>query len=147
MVRIMVVNDHTQNLTTYHPYVGSRSRNFLWKWNALHGGMLFLHFIINILHYRACYLVTLVQSYGIICKFEFQNTFGKLAQYYLNNCNTFLTPCKSYRLKIGKILTVKYWQKNSKNKISTRKSYFDCIIYFLFGWLRLWYRSKLFMHT
>ena len=47
-------------------------------------------------------------GYVIICKFEFQNTFGKLAQYYLNNYNTFLTPCKSYRLQIGKILTVKY---------------------------------------
>ena len=47
-------------------------------------------------------------GYVIICKFEFQNTFEKSAQYYLNNYNTFLTPCKSYRLQIGKMLTVKY---------------------------------------
>ena len=78
LVRVAVDNDLTRNSTTYHSYIGSRSRNFLWKSSALRWGMIFLHLITNILHYRACYLVTLVQSYRIFYKFEFQNIFGKL---------------------------------------------------------------------
>ena len=39
---------------------------------------------------RACYLVTLVQSYRIFCKFEFHNVFGKLPQNCLNGYNPFL---------------------------------------------------------
>ena len=35
--------------------------------------MIFVHLIINILHHRACYLVTLVPSCRIFCKFEFRN--------------------------------------------------------------------------
>ena len=97
-MRIAVVIDLTRNSTTYQSSIGSRSHNFLWKWSAPHRGMIFLHFIINILQHRACHFVTLVQSYRIICKFEFQNTFGKLLQNCLNNYNPFLTPCKSYRL-------------------------------------------------
>ena len=72
--------------------------NFLWKWRALYWGMLFLYFIINILHYRVYYLVTLVQSYGIINEFEFRNIFGKLSQNCLNNYSPFFTPCKTYKL-------------------------------------------------
>ena len=61
-------------------------------------GVIFLPFIINILHYRAYYLVTLVQSYRIFCKFWFPNIFGKPPQYCLNSYNLLLTPCKSCRL-------------------------------------------------
>ena len=66
--------------------------------SALYWGVIILHFIINVLHYRTCYLVTLVQSYRIICKFEFQNIFGKLRQICLKSYNPFLTSHKRYRL-------------------------------------------------
>ena len=58
---------------------------------------IFLH-LINILQYRACCLVTLVQRYRIFYEFEFLNIFGKLPQNCLSSDNLFLTPCKSYRL-------------------------------------------------
>ena len=66
--------------------------------------MIFLHFILNVLH-RACYLVTLVQSYRIICEFEFRNIFGKLPQNCLSSYNPFLTSATDF--KTGKILIEK----------------------------------------
>ena len=71
---------------------------FLWKWSARHWDIIFPHLIINILHNRACYLVTRVQSYSIFCEFECRNTFAKLLQNYLNSYNPFLRLCKSYIL-------------------------------------------------
>ena len=141
-----------QSLSIAHETPPSTSHNLdldhiIVCWSALNWGMTFLHFIINILYYRTSCLVILVQSYRIICKFEFQNIFEK--KNYHKIVSTAITHSshnvKAIDSKTGKITEKLSKQNINRKKLLSLQRYHR--IYFLFGWMRVWYCSKQFMWT
>ena len=74
--------------------------------------MIFPHFIVNILHCRACYLVTLVQSFRIFYKFEFQS-YHKIVETAITHASHH---GKATDIKTGDMLTEKLCKQNINQK-------------------------------
>ena len=77
-------------------------------------GIIFPHFTVNSLYYRTCYLVTLAQSYKVICKFNlgiFLENYPKIVSVW-----TAITH-SSHHVKAINFQTGKILIENSENKI------------------------------
>ena len=106
--------------------------------------MIFLYFVINILHYGTCYLVTLVQSYRINYEFEFWNILENYHKIVWTAITHSSHHVKAIDFKTGKILREQFSKPHINQKKLLSLQIYN-IICLLFGSLRVWYHSKHFL--